>query len=147
MVDAGGIEGECAGESSPARHDTPLLGLDLEAARGRSTVPVRRDFEHALVVLDGAVDVDGVTVEPGQLCYLGGGREEVALTVADTARLLVLGGEPFTEPILMWWNFVARTRDEMATAYRDWQEHSPRFPAVTSSLTRIDAPVPYWSQT
>jgi predicted glycosyl hydrolase (DUF1957 family) len=57
--------------------------------------------------------------------------------------VLLLGGEPFEE-ILMWWNFVARTREEMEVAYRDWQAHAARFGTVRSDLARIDAPRPQW---
>ena len=56
--------------------------------------------------------------------------------------MLLLGGEPFDE-ILMWWNFVARTRDEMEAAYRDWEAESDRFGAVHSDLPRIGAPRPH----
>ena len=58
-------------------------------------------------------------------------------------RVLLLGGTPFEE-ILMWWNFVARTRDEMNAAYRDWESHSERFGTVASDLPRIPAPRPHW---
>ena len=37
------------------------------------------------------------------------------------ARVLVLGGEPFGEPIVMWWNFVGRTHEEVVAAREDWQ--------------------------
>ncbi len=57
--------------------------------------------------------------------------------------MLLLGGTPFGE-ILMWWNFVARSRDEMEDAYRDWQAHAERFGTVPSDLARIDAPRPEW---
>ena len=60
-------------------------------------------------------------------------------------RLLLLGGEPFTEPILMWWNFVVRSRDELDTAYQQWQTDNPRFGRLRSPLARIPAPKPFWS--
>jgi redox-sensitive bicupin YhaK (pirin superfamily) len=75
--------------------------------------------------------------------YLGRGRDELRLTADAPVRVLLLGGEPFDE-ILMWWNFVARTRDEMERAYRDWMEHSDRFGDVRTDLARIDAPQPSW---
>ncbi len=42
------------------------------------------------------------------------------LETREETRALLLGGTPFPEPVLMWWNFVGRTRDEISIAYRDW---------------------------
>lgn len=97
---------------SPARHDTPLVGVVLDL-RAPTTVPLRRDFEYALVVMRGSLAADGTPATTGQLAYLGRGRDEVRLDVAEPARAILLGGEPFPEPLLMWWNFVARTRAEI----------------------------------
>ncbi len=44
----------------------------------------------------------------------------------------------------MWWNFVARTPDEMVAAYQEWTDQSERFGRVESSLARIGAPRPHW---
>jgi hypothetical protein len=45
----------------------------------------------------------------------------------------------------MWWNFVARTLDEITDAWRAWRDHDDdRFGPVPSSLDRIDAPTPPW---
>lgn len=81
-------------------------------------------------------------LEPGNLGYLGIGRYEVRIEAERDARLLLLGGEPFTEPLLMWWNYVARTREEVAEAHRDWSDGSPRFGTVASPIERIEVPGP-----
>ena len=83
---------------------------------------------------------------PGQLAYLGIGRGELALSAGDPARVLLLGGEPFGEPILMWWNFVARSRAELEAAYRQWESGDPRFGRLRSPLARIPAPPPFWAR-
>lgn len=146
MVDASGatgrvIAGTFAGATSPARHDTELVGVELDAGQGDVTAEIRPDFEYAIVVLDGEVVVGETPVRPGQLGYLGLGRDELRFTVPDAARLLLLGGVPFPEPVMMWWNFVARTREELAAARTQWQTHDvDRFPDVTSRLARIPAP-------
>ena len=57
---------------------------------------------------------------PGALLYLGCGREQIPLRCAAPARLMLIGGEPFKEEILLWWNFVARTQEEMVKATVDW---------------------------
>lgn len=138
------LAGEFAGARSAARTDTPLVGLDLAARPGTSVLPLQRRFEYALVVLDGALAVGDTVVRPGALAYLGEGRDEMALTATESTRALLLGGEPFGSPVFMWWNFVARTREEVALAYEEWQSGAARFADVASPLPRIPAPAPTW---
>jgi redox-sensitive bicupin YhaK (pirin superfamily) len=138
------LVGELDGAGSPARRDTDHAGFDLSLQPGRSVIPVRADFEHAVVVLEGAVHVDGSAVEPGRLGYLSPGRDELVVEARAPARALVVGGVPFPSPIFMWWNFVARTREEAGAAGEAWNERGPRFGEVDSALDRIAAPVPPW---
>ena len=137
------LVGEHHGVRSPARHDTPLVGVDLDL-RERSTVPLRPDFEHALVVLRGSIAVDGEKVVPGKLAQLGLGRDELHIEVAADSRVMLLGGIPFDEPLMMWWNFVARTRVEIDAAYASWRDQDDRFGRVQSSLPIIPAAAPFW---
>jgi redox-sensitive bicupin YhaK (pirin superfamily) len=132
---------------SPARHDTGQVGVDLALRAGETVVPLDRSFEHALVVLDGAVSVGApgaAVVEPGNLAYLGEGRDELPLSARADTRALLVGGEPFEAPVLMWWNFVARTRDEVTEARSAWEARDDRFAPVTSGLARIPAPPTPW---
>ena len=64
----------------------------------------------------------------------------------EPTRAVLLGGEPFEEPIIMWWNFVARNRDEIDEAYASWAEQDDRFGRVRSTLPLIPATAPYWHQ-
>jgi quercetin 2,3-dioxygenase len=104
---------------SPATVHTPLVGADLTLS-GRVTVPVRPDFEHAVLAVDGNPVVSGNVVPRGQLLYLGTGRAE--LTLSGTARAVLLGGVPFPDELVMWWNFVGRSHDEIAAARADWED-------------------------
>jgi redox-sensitive bicupin YhaK (pirin superfamily) len=134
------LVGSLAGAMSPARHDTDLVGAQLTLGRGGAVVPVRGDFEHALIVVDGEVSLGETVVRPGQLGYVGMGRDELPLSSSDGARLLLLGGVPFPEPIVMWWNFVGRTKEEMALARTHWATEDGRFGPVDTALARIPAP-------
>ena len=84
-------------------------------------LPLEGDFEHAVLTVSGAPEVDGGELEPGSLCYLGTGRSTLRLRAETPSRLLLLGGIPFTEKIVMWWNFIARTGEEIAAARERWQ--------------------------
>ena len=136
--------GTFAGERSPARADTPLVGAEIALGGGEVDLPLDPAFEHALVVLEGALTLEGAVVEPGRLAYLRPGREHLRAGAADPVRALLVGGEPFAGTPLMWWNFVARTRDEVDAATREWNAGSPRFGGVASPLARIPAPLPPW---
>jgi redox-sensitive bicupin YhaK (pirin superfamily) len=103
---------------SPATTYSPIVGAELALA-GSATLPLRPEFEHAVLAVSGAVEVDGTAVEPGAMLYLGVGRAELA--VSGDGRALLLGGEPFAEEIIMWWNFIARTHEEIVRARADWQ--------------------------
>jgi redox-sensitive bicupin YhaK (pirin superfamily) len=136
------LVGEFSGETSPARSDTPLVGVDAVLEPGSADWPLRREFEYALIVLEGAIQLAEQIVGPGQLAYLGQGRDELSLRAREPTRVLLLGGEPFEEPLLMWWNFVARTREEIEAAHAQWLHGG--FGRVASPLARIPAPPLVW---
>lgn len=145
QVLAGAVAGAPTTCSAPTRTDTPLVGLDLQLVRGLEVLPLDRRFEHAVVPIDGDIKLGAQVVRPGWLALVPEGVDELPLEVGDAVvRLLVLGGEPLGEPITMWWNFVARSREEITEAYRDWQARTDRFGTVASKLSRIEAPRPPW---
>ena len=141
------LVGTFAGTGSPARRDTEHVGveLDLRGGGGRVVLPLEPSFEYGLVALEGEVALGDRVLGPGHLGYLGTGREEVVLEAADPARLLLLGGVPFPEPVLMWWHSVARDRAEIVAAHRDWMEGGERFGHFGSPLSRIVTSPPPWN--
>ena len=138
--------GELEGHRSPAVVDWGTVGLDVTLRRARIEIPAEPGFEYAVIPIDHTLKVDEAIVEPGWLALIPTGAEALPIEASsDEARFLVLGGEPLGEPIEMWWNFVARSKDEITEAWRSWQTHDvDRFGPVSSKLARIDAPVPPW---
>jgi redox-sensitive bicupin YhaK (pirin superfamily) len=119
------ILGTLDGAESPGTAYSPLVGADLSLTAGSSArVPLEPDFEYGVLAMSGEAEVDGVTVLPGSMLYLGAGRTELPLHAATDAGLMLLGGEPFEEKLLMWWNFVGRSNDEIAQARSDWMDGS-----------------------
>jgi redox-sensitive bicupin YhaK (pirin superfamily) len=116
--------GSLLGDTSPVATFTPLLGAELVLDPGATvTVPVEAPFEHGILVDLGSVRVDDVAAQVADLAYVPPGRHEITLVAgAEGARLLVLGGPPFGESIVMWWNFVGRTHDEVVAYRTAWQE-------------------------
>jgi redox-sensitive bicupin YhaK (pirin superfamily) len=129
--------GTVGGVTSPAPAYTPLVGADLRVEAGRTvSLPLTAEFEYAVLVVDGSLRVGDLAPGFGEMVYLGTGRSEIELTSsADGARCLLLGGEPFEEELVMWWNFIGRTHEEVVAARNDWMASidaggNDRFPAV-----------------
>jgi redox-sensitive bicupin YhaK (pirin superfamily) len=118
------VIGEYQGERSPAEVFSPLSGLEVTVPGGDDFVlPVREDFEYGVVAVDGSAVVEGALIAPGLLAHLPAGRPQIRLSPAGgrrLARFFVIGGAPFGERLLMWWNFVARTGEEIAQAREEW---------------------------
>ncbi|GAA1192259.1 pirin family protein [Streptomyces hebeiensis] len=115
------ILGALDGAVSPGTTYTPIVGADLTLARGAETrLPLEPDFEYAVLSMSGESAVDGVPVVPGSMLYLGCGRSELPLRAESDAGLLLLGGEPFEEEIVMWWNFIGRSQADIEQAREDW---------------------------
>ncbi len=115
------LMGEFAGAASPARTYSPLVGVDATLDAGADArLPLEPDFEYAALALSGGVEVDGLPLAPGPLLYLGSSRSRLAVRAERPARLLLLGGEPFEERIVMWWNFVGRSHEEIVADREDW---------------------------
>lgn len=114
--------GELAGRRSPAAAYSRMAGAEVTVhAGGRVSLPLEAEFEHAVMLLDGAARLDGQELAPDTLYYLGTHRREVEFSAEERSRLLLIGGEPFGETVLLWWNFVARSAEEIAAAREQWQ--------------------------
>ncbi|GLF95508.1 pirin family protein [Streptomyces yaizuensis] len=117
--------GTLAGNTSPVRTFTPLLGAEvLIDANTTVTLGVDPRYEHGLLVDAGDVRLDNTPLRPAELGYAAPGRTTLTLTNDSDrpARTILLGGPPFEEEIVMWWNFIARSNDEIIQARKDWME-------------------------
>lgn len=117
---AGTAQRAAAAGRGAAWADAASLLTGGRDAAGR--IPVMPSHEHAVFVSAGSADVEGTLLQTGQLLYLGTGREQVTIAAPAGSRLFLLGGVPLGEPLLMWWNFVARTPEEIAAAAGEWAD-------------------------
>lgn len=132
------ILGTHAGVTSPGSARSPLVGLDVEVT-GPGELPLNPAWEHVAFLLDGEAVIDGEQIAVGSVIDLGAGRDDVTLD-GQGARVMVLGGEPLGEPLVLWWNFVCRTGDEVVKAREDW-ETGTRFGVVEGYPgSRLSAP-------
>ncbi|MEO7131275.1 MAG: pirin family protein [Dermatophilaceae bacterium] len=116
--------GSLFGHTSPVPTYTSLVGAEVTLEPGqRLGVAVDPSHEHGVLVDSGSITVDGVPARRSDLVHLGEGRDEIVLEapLGEPVRLLLLGGPPFGEQIVMWWNFIGRSHDEIADFRAQWQ--------------------------
>jgi hypothetical protein len=115
------LVGAWLGLQSPVRVHSPLLGADLTASdAATTTVPLRPDFEYGVMVLEGGATVAGEALQPGELLAWPTGGDSLEIRSDGPVRLLLIGGAPLGEEVLLWWNFVARRQEEVAAATAHW---------------------------
>ncbi|HEX6248611.1 MAG TPA: pirin family protein [Nocardioidaceae bacterium] len=138
--------GTFAGDTSPVATHSPLLGAEVVLDPGAELVfDVDPSFEHGVLVDLGPVSLDGTELKPAELGYVAPGADRLVLANHrdEPARVMVLGGEPFGEQIVMWWNFVGRSHEEIVEFREAWENGSDRFGRVegyTGPSARIPAP-------
>jgi redox-sensitive bicupin YhaK (pirin superfamily) len=114
--------GELAGASARATVFSPLVGAQLDLDAGASVdLAVPPDFEHGILLDLGDIAVESVDVPHRHLAYVPPGRSRLRLSSVGGARILLLGGEPLGEQIVMWWNFIGRSHDEVVASREQWQ--------------------------
>ncbi|TWP54163.1 pirin family protein [Lentzea tibetensis] len=119
--------GSLAGVTSPVRTFTPLLGAEI-VLNGTVCLEIDPSFEHGVLVDTGSVLMEETPLQRGSLGYAGVGSRH--LTLSGDARIVLLGGPPFGEEIVMWWNFVGRDHDEIVRFRDEWQREADRFGRV-----------------
>ena len=125
--------GTLLGDTSPVRTATPLLGAELVLEPGTVLdLDVDAAFEHGVLLDTGSVVIDGQQVKPAEMAYVEPGRSVLHVEAVEASRVVLLGGPPFGEQIVMWWNFVGRTHDEVVQARDEWQAQVTRDGVVVS---------------
>lgn len=141
------LAGSFASYRAPTRLHSPLVGLDLHSAAGAALeLPLDPGFEYGILPLEGSVRIGDEHFVIDEFAYLGHGAGQVGLELAPGSRLLLLGGAPFGEPIVMWWNFVAASKEQIVRFQREWEAGSPRFGNVPGAENRrLAAPPLPWT--
>src|SRR3546814_886142 len=126
-VSARVIMGSLWGATSPITQHAATIYADILMNAGAS-IPIEAEAdERAVVVALGDATLDGEALERYSLYILKPG-EAMTLRAASDARVMLLGGEAFTTPRHLWWNFVSSSRDRINQAKQDWKDR--KFPLV-----------------
>lgn len=140
------LVGTHGGHTAPPQVHSPLLGMDLHAAQeALLTLPLAPQFEHGILILQGEVLIGTERFTQDEFAYLAPGADTLTLALSAGSRVLLIGGEPLAEPIVMWWNFVGHSRDEVSQAQADWESGAARFGGVPGDGgQRLTAPPLPW---
>ena len=126
--------GSLFGQTSPVPAYPALVGAEVTLAAGHS-LDVRLDagYEHGFLCDTGSLAAGGAMAQPGEIMFQPAGASAITLKASpsEPTRVLVLGGKPFGEQIVMWWNFIGRSHEEVAAFREEWQrQRSGRTPGV-----------------
>jgi redox-sensitive bicupin YhaK (pirin superfamily) len=141
--------GRLFGHESPVPTHTPLVGAELNLPPGaRLDIEVDPAHEHGFLCDTGTVLAEDATAKPGELLFVPAGRSRLTVEASpsEPTRLVLIGGEPLGEQIVMWWNFIGRSHEEVAGFREEWQaaretSGQGRFPAFPAEWERtLSAP-------
>lgn len=124
------LVGEFLEQLSPVEVYSPLVAVDFCTAQSASQATrfkLTPNFEYGLLLLTGDVQINGQTLSNDNMMVFSTGTTEIVIELAAKSRVLLIGGEPFESPILLWWNYVGRTEQEVKTAHQQWLAHDRRF--------------------
>ncbi len=134
--------GELFGHTSPARTFSEMVGAEIDVPAGTMTqLPINESYEYGLLMVAGDLRVNDEQVPSECLYYQALGSEEFKIESTGGAKVVLLGGVPFGEEIVMWWNFIGRTHEEIEEMRLDWESQSNRFPVFEDQVHgQIPAP-------
>lgn len=115
--------GALAGSSARVTAYSPLVAAQIDLPGGGSVdLPVDPAFEYGLLVDSGRPHLLGTEIAASHLGVAPTGLSTLRIDAGEQAvRAVLIGGEPFGEPIVMWWNFVGRNHDEVVEFRQRWQ--------------------------
>ncbi|WP_374474623.1 pirin family protein [Zoogloea sp.] len=139
------LAGRHGEHQSPVSLHSPLIGLDVcSSSEARLTLPLDPSFEYGILPLEGSLRIGDESFDSDAFACFAPGASSIHLELAAHTRVLVIGGVPFAQPVLMAWNFVGHSREAIAAAQRDWEAGNPRFGPVAGSTRRLVAPPLPW---
>ncbi len=116
---------------------SPMVGAELRIPAGEfDVIELDPKFEHGFLVAIGSVQVAGLEVPMNSMEYFEPGTTSVTIknTGDEEATVILLGGEPFEEPIVMWWNFIERTHDEIVAVREKWNNRDASIPGFVDHI-------------
>jgi redox-sensitive bicupin YhaK (pirin superfamily) len=114
------IAGEVLGKKSPVPVYSPLYLLELKSTT-RQTVTIGEHLfgESALYILEGSIESEGNVFGPKQI-LIAKDSKLCTFDMAENSTIYIFGGDPFPEERIIYWNFVASTKELIEKAKEKW---------------------------
>lgn len=121
------LAGALFGERAPVTTLSPMGYADIELDAG-AELEFGEDYEQSsLYVVSGIVAAGGGSFGATRL-LLPQAHERVRIRAVKRSRLMLMAGDRLEGPRLLWWNFVASSRELIERAREDWR--AGRFPRI-----------------
>ena len=132
------IVGELAAHRSPVHVYSPMFFYDLKMKAGQKfSHAVPKSQEAAIYSVRGSYKVNEQKVNPHNMTVFQLG-ESIEFSALEDLHCVIIGGEPFSEERLLWWNLVSTSADKIETAKKAWAEKT--FPMVPGESEYIPLP-------
>lgn len=137
--------GSYAGRTAPTKQYSPLLGLDMQFSQEKQVdIATKQGWEYGVLVLSGSLKIGDSVFHADELAFIEPqSATHFTVEASENTHIMLLGGEPLPHPTLIWWNFVADSREALCRAVTDWNNMSSRFGDIDLSgtpLKRLVAP-------
>ncbi len=116
------IAGEYRGHNGPAKTFTPINLWDVALRAGKSAeLPLPDGHTTTFLVLSGEAEMNGEKAGEGDLAIFARNGSGIMVNAKSDARLLIMDGEPFDEPVVGQGPFVMNNSAEIRQAFEDYQ--------------------------
>lgn len=130
---------------APTLQYSKMVGIDVHFLEdGDVTLNLEASFEYGILVVVGTLESEGQVYKKDQLLRFH--RDDMTdntsinLAAKKGTRLMFIGGEPLDNRVLLWWNFVADSKEKLEQSVIDWNNGHERFGEVDSDMQRLVAP-------
>ncbi|BDU10214.1 hypothetical protein AINA4_01350 [Aurantimicrobium sp. INA4] len=122
-VFVGSLTGDGVAATSTATTFTGLVAAEILIPENTTiTIPVDHSYEHGFLIDSGELTVNDEQALKDELAYVEPGHSSITIATGDVpSRMLMIGGEPFEEELVMWWNFIGRSHEEIVQMRQQWQ--------------------------
>lgn len=114
--------GELLGHTSPVNSLSPAFIYDIKIPQGQSIeLPINIGDNCGIYLITGELEIGDTKLLPGTMAKLDTEQGILSIKTSENSRLVILGGTPLNEPIVMQGSFVMNTKEEIMQVIRDYE--------------------------
>jgi redox-sensitive bicupin YhaK (pirin superfamily) len=116
------IAGEYKGVKGPAFTFTPVNLFNVKLIKGAKTnFSFNKMYNTGMLIIEGEIKINNLKNAPeDHFVFFGNDGENIEIEAVENSIVLVLSGEPISEPIASYGPFVMNTEGEIKQAFEDY---------------------------